>query len=231
MMATHTSSGAVLALFSFIRVNFLGYLYITCQVLVENAVSTCSVCMKQVENNEWILMKFGVWNFYGKLFSHFNFCLDWTILINISEKDVRLFAHSPEAWIANYWFKRKNVWKRSCRGEWNKHFISTFFPEFLQISIWLIVILGNTLTCNSYYAFRKTQLAPLLGCGATPRNQFLSWLLCHCQDTRRKYTVRSTWFPLLADRLLVECVKCWFGYERWYLFTKETKASMVYYSQ
>jgi len=60
MMATHTSSGAVLALFSFIRVNFLGYLYITCQVLVENAVSTCSVCMKQVENNEWILMKFGV---------------------------------------------------------------------------------------------------------------------------------------------------------------------------
>ena len=107
MMATHTSTGATLAPFSFIRVDFYRYVYITCQVLVEIAVSTCSVCMKQVKNNEWILMKFGVWDFYEKLFSHFNFFLVWTILINILEKDVHLFAHSHEEWIANYWFKRK----------------------------------------------------------------------------------------------------------------------------
>jgi len=106
-MAARTSSGATLAPFSFIRVNFFRYVYITRQVLVEIVVSTCSVCVKQVKNNERILMKFGVWNFYEKVLSHFNFYLDWTILINILEKDVHLFAHSHEAWIADYWFKGK----------------------------------------------------------------------------------------------------------------------------
>jgi hypothetical protein len=73
MMATHTSPRATLAPFSFIRVDFFRYIYVTRQVLVEIAVPTCSVCMKQVKNNEWILMKFGFGNFYEKLFSHFKF--------------------------------------------------------------------------------------------------------------------------------------------------------------
>jgi len=130
MMATCTSSGATLAPFSFIKVNFFSYVYITHQVLVETAMSTCSVCTKQVKNNEWILMKFGVWNFCEKLFSHFTFYLDWTIFINILEKDVHLFAHSHEAWIANYWFKRK-MFERDVVEE---NEISILFLHFFQRS-------------------------------------------------------------------------------------------------
>jgi hypothetical protein len=37
------------------------------------------------------------------------------------------------------------------------------FPEGLQISRWLNLMLGNTLTGNSYYAFRKTPTSTFAG--------------------------------------------------------------------
>jgi len=76
-------------------------------------------------------MKFGVWNFYEKLFSHFTFYLDLTILINSLEKDVHLFAHSHEAWVANYyWFKRK-MFERDIVEE---NEINILFLHFFQRS-------------------------------------------------------------------------------------------------
>jgi hypothetical protein len=68
-MATHSFSGAALT-------------------LVEIVMFTCPVCVKQVNNHEWIFMKFSIGNFYEKL------C---TVLINFFEEDVHAFPHSYQA--------------------------------------------------------------------------------------------------------------------------------------
>jgi hypothetical protein len=52
--------------------------------------------------------------------------------MNILERDVHLFAHSNEAWIANYWIKRK-MFEREVveKNETNILFLH-FFQKFYR---------------------------------------------------------------------------------------------------
>jgi len=52
--------------------------------------------------------------------------------------------------------------------EENETFYFYIFPEVLQIFRWLILILGNTLTGISYYAFRKTHTSTIAGLWCNP---------------------------------------------------------------